>query len=118
MKLVNFTKEVLYVYDVGGTLVELPPDPRHVGLVSVGEHRKVEDEEGHQFSLNIRRVTEIKGLPKPNGEVLYIVPIEVAMAVQSLRDDVVYSTEVSQVRDAEGELKRITHLRRIVSEID
>lgn len=117
MKLINFTKDVLHVYDAQGSLVDLPPDPRHLGIVAVGEHHIVEDEAGRRFSLNVRRVTEIKGLPEPNGEAVYIVPIEVAMAVQAARADVVFPAEVTDVRDAAGAIQHITHLRRVVSDM-
>lgn len=117
MKLVNLTKEVLHLYDAGGALVALPPDPRHLGVVAVGEHRAVEDEAGHRFSLNVRHVKEIKGMPEPSGEAVYIVPVEVAMALQDSREDVVFAAEEAEVRNTEGRLQRITHLRRIVSRL-
>lgn len=116
MALVNLTKRPLALYDTDGAVVELPPDARHVGIVAVGEHRTVADGAGHTFSLNVQTVTEVKGMPEPDGAV-YIVPVEVAMALQATRDDVVFPAEEVQVRDADGQLRRITHLRRIVSRL-
>ena len=117
MKFVNLTKAPVRLHDTGGALVELPPDPRHIGVVAVGEHRSVEDDEGRRFSLSVRTVTEIKGMPEPEAGTVYIVPAEVAMVLQPVREDVVFAAEEADVRDAEGRRQRITHLRRIVSRL-
>ena len=114
--LVNLTKRPLLLYDTDGAVVELAPDPRHLGLVAIGEHRTVAGADGHTFSLNVQTVKEVKGLPEPDGAV-YIVPVEIAMALQATRDDVVFPAEEAQVRDAAGQLRRITHLRRIVPKL-
>lgn len=117
MKLVNLTKQTLRLYDTGGALVETPPDARHLGVVAVGEHRTVRDEAGHTFSLNVRTVTEIKGMPPPEDGTVYVVPVEVAMALQGLRDDVVFPAEEAVVKGPDGGAHRVTHLRRIVSRL-
>ncbi len=117
MKLINLTKRTLTLYDTDGTLVEVPPDARHLGMVALGEHRTARDEAGRTFSLNVQTVTEIKGMPEPEDDVLYIVPVELAMVVQQHRDDVAFPAEEAQVRDANGQPRRVTHLRRIVSRI-
>lgn len=114
MKLVNLTKRPLTLYDTEGELVEVPPDPRHIGIAALGEHQTVEDEDGHAFSLNVRHVNDIKKMPEPQDDTLYIVPPEVAMVLQTRRADVAFPAEDTQLRDGEGRLRRITHLRRIV----
>lgn len=115
MKLVNLTKHVIMLYDTAGNLVEVAPDARYLGVVAVGEHLAVEDGAGHTFSLNERRVTEVKGMPEPESDLLYVVPIEVAMALQEHRTDVAFPAEEAEVRDAKGRLRRVTHLRRVLS---
>lgn len=115
MKLVNLTKRSLTLYDTQGELVEVPPDPRHIGVKALGEHQTIEDESGHIFSLNVRRVQEIKKMPEPEEGTLYVVPAEVAMALQAHREDVAFPAGEAQVRDGEGQLQRITHLRRVLS---
>lgn len=115
MNLVNLTKSPLTLYDTEGTVVEVPPDPRHIGVEALGEHRTVEDGDGHVFSLNVRRVTDVKKMPAPEDGTLYIVPPEVAMALQEHREDVAFPAEEAQVRDAGGQLRRVTHLRRVLS---
>ncbi len=117
MKLVNLTKRPLMLYDTHGDLVELAPDARHLGVVAVGEHRAVEDGAGRTFSLNERRVTEIKGMPEAEDGTLYIVPVEVAMALQERRADVAFPAEEAEVPDAGGRLRRVTHLRRVLSRL-
>ena len=117
MKLVNLTKRPLLLYDTQGELVEIAPDARHIGVVAVGEHRVVEDEAGHTFSLNERRVTEVKGMPDPEEGALYIVLAEVAMVLQGHRPDVAFPAEEAEVRDAGGRLRRVTHLRRVLSSL-
>ena len=115
MRLVNLTKHPLTLHDKQGTLVEVAPDPRHIGVEAVGEHRTVEDGQGHAFSLNERRVTDVKKMPEPEDGTLYVVSPEVAMALQGHRADVAFpAEEEAQVRDAEGRLRRVTHLRRVV----
>lgn len=117
MRLVNLTKKPCLLYDTDGVLVELPPDPRHIGLVAVSDHRTIRHENGSVFSLNVRTVTDIKGMPEPEDGTLYLVPVEVAMVLQETREDVVFPAEEAQVRSAEGHLQRITHLRRLVSRL-
>lgn len=117
MKLVNLTKQPLRLYDAEGELVEIPPDPRHVGVVALGEHRRVKDEAGHVFSVNVRRVQDIKLMPEPEEDTLYIVPVEVAMVLQERREDIVFPAEESHVRGEEGTLHRVTHLRRVISRL-
>lgn len=117
MKLVNLTKRPLTLYDTQGERVDVPPDPRYIGIAAMGEHHTIEDETGHSFSLNVRYVREIKGLPNPEENTLYIVPVEVAMALQGQRDDVVFPAVEAQVRGRSGRFQRITHLRRIVSRV-
>ncbi len=115
MTLVNLTKHPLTLHDTDGELVEVPPDPRHIGISALGEHQTVEDEEGHVFSLNVRYVDEVKKMPAPTDDTLYIVPKEVAMVLQEDRDDVAFPAEDSQIRDGEGRLRRVTHLRRVLN---
>ncbi len=114
MRLVNLTKRPLRLHDTDGNVVELAPDPRHVGLVSVGDHGTIDDADGHRFSLNVQRVRGVKGLPEPEKDTMYVVPIEVAMAIQHKREDVAYAAEDADVRLANGESRRISHLRRLV----
>lgn len=83
-------------------------------MEALGDHRTVEDGEGHAFSLNERRVTDVKKMPEPEEGTLYVVPPEVAMALQQHRQDVAFPAGEAQVRDAEGRLRRVTHLRRVV----
>lgn len=116
MKLVNLTKRPLRLYDTRGELVEIPPDPRHVGVVALGEHQTVENGT-HTFSLNVRHVKDLKGMPAPEEDTLYIVPVEVAMALQEVRKDIAFPAEEAKVRDGTGRLQRVTHLRRIVSRL-
>lgn len=117
MRLVNLTKHPLSLYDTEGELVEILPDPRHIGVVALGEHRRVEDEEGRAFSLSVRRVKDVKLMPEPEDGTLYIVPVEVAMVLQVVREDVVFPAEEARVRTREGQLQRVTHLRRVVSQL-
>ena len=115
MKLINLTKHPLTLHDTQGALVEVPPDPRHIGVEALGEHRTVEDGQGHAFSLNVRRVTDVKKMPDPEDGTLYVVPPEVAMALQEHREDVAFPAEEAQVRGADGRLRRVTHLRRVLN---
>lgn len=114
MKLINLTGQAFSLYDRTGELVEFAADPRYVGLVAVGDHQAVEDESGHTFSLTIRRIRGIKGMPEPDAGTLYVVPTEVAMTLQEDRDDVAYLAEDSDVRSSDGKRHRISHLRRTV----
>lgn len=114
MRLVNLTKHPLWLHDTHGERIEIPPAAQHLGVVALGEHQTVEDEAGRTFSLNVRSVREIKGMPDPEAGTLYIVPVEVAMVLQERRDDVVFAAEDAEVRDPDGRLQRITHLRRVV----
>lgn len=115
MRLVNLTKQTVRLHDTEGVLVEIPPDPRHVGLVSVGEHRTISDENGHEFSLNVQRMRGVKGMPDPADGTLYLVPVEIALALQPTRTDVVYVGEDADIRMANGTTRRISHLRRLTS---
>lgn len=114
MRLVNLTKRSLTLRDTNGEAVKLAPDPRHIGLAAMGEHRAVDDGEGHTFSLTIQRVREVKAMPEPVEGTLYIVPVEVAMVLQEHRDDVAFPAEEVRVRDHEGQVRRVTHLRRVL----
>ncbi len=112
MKLVNLTGRPFALYDADGEPVDLMPDPRYVGLVSIGDHQSIRDDDGRVFSLNVRRVREVKGLPDPEDGTLYVVPVEVAMALRDSREDVVYLAEDAEVRSSDGRTRRISHLRR------
>ncbi len=112
MKLINLTGRSFSIFDTQGDPVDFAPDPRYVGLVAIGEHRSVKDDTGHEFSLNVRRVRGVKGMPDPENGVMYVVPVEVAMALQEDRDDVAYLAEEADVRVAGGSRRRISHLRR------
>lgn len=114
-RLVNLTKHPLTLYDVQGRPVTLPPDPRHVGPVGIGEHRTAEDEAGHVYSVNELQVRAVKGMPEPEAGTVFIVPVEVAMALQERRDDVVFAAENARVRDADGRMQHVSHLRRMLS---
>ena len=114
MKLVNLTGRPFSLYDAAGDLVRVEPDPRYVGLVAVGDHHTVEDGAGHTFSLNVRRIRGLKGMPEPEEGVLYVVPVEVAMAVQEDRQDVAYLAEDVDVQALNGDRHRISHLRRTI----
>lgn len=114
MKLVNLTGRPFSLYDVEGDLVRIEPDARFVGIVAVGDHHTVADDAGHTFSLNVRRIRGLKGMPEPEPGVLYVVPVEVAMALQEEREDVAYLAEEANVQSASGERHRISHLRRTV----
>ncbi len=114
MPLVNLTKHPLRLHDTNGEPIEVPPDPRHVGLVSVGEHGTVDTDHGHQFSVNVQHVRAVKGMPDPAPATLYVVPIEIAMALQQEREDVVYLAEDADVRLGNGRARRISHLRRLI----
>ena len=114
MKLVNLTGRSFSLYDVEGDLICIEPDPRYVGLVAIGDHHMVADGAGHTFSLNVRRIRGLKGMPEPEEGVLYVVPVEVAMAVQEERQDVAYLAEDADVQSVNGGRHRISHLRRTV----
>lgn len=117
MQLVNLTKQTLRLHDTNGTAVDFPPDPRHVGLVSVGDHATVDTGDGHRFSLNVQHVRGVKGMPEPADDTLYVVPVEIAIALHGRRDDVVYLAEHADVRLGDGEARRISHLRRLVPQL-
>ncbi len=114
MKLINLTGTRFSLYDSQGELVDIEPDARYVGLMAVGDHQSFEDASGHTFSLNVRRIRGIKGMPAPEDGAIYVVPLEVAMALQEDRDDVFYLAEDADVRSADGTRHRISHLRRTV----
>ena len=114
MRLVNLTKYPLTLCDTNGEAIEIPSDPRHVAIAGMGEHRAVDDGDGHTFSLNVRHVREVKGMPEPEEGTLFIVPVEVAMVLQEQREDVAFPAEEAAVRDGDGRLRRVTHLRRVV----
>ena len=118
MPLVNLTKHPLVLHDTRGDPIEVPPDPRHIGVVAMGEHRTVDDDRGHTFSWNIQTVREVKGMPDPEPGTLYVVPAEVAMALQAYREDVAFPADDAQVPGpAAGQIQRVTPLRRIVSRL-
>ncbi len=117
MKLINLTKHALNLHDTSGNAVEIPADARHLGVVALGDHRTVQNESGHAFSVNERHVTEIKGMPEPEDDTLLIVPVEVAMVLQQHRNDVVFAAEDEDVPGPDGRPQRITHLRRVVARI-
>lgn len=114
MELVNLTKRPLTLRTTDGEAVEIPPDPRHIGLAAMGEHRMVEDSAGRAFSLNIRRVRGVQAMPEPEEDTFFIVPVEVAMVLQERRDDVAFPGEDVHVRDRDGQVHRVTHLRRVL----
>lgn len=114
-KLVNLTKRTLRLHDTSGRPLELPPDPRHIGIVAVGEHHGVEVEAGRTLSINVRHVHEIKGMPDPEPGSWYIVPAEVAMALQGRREDVLFPADDEHVAGEDGRQRPVTHLRRVVS---
>ena len=117
MRLVNLTKDPLVLVDTSGTIVELPPDPRHIGIVGLSEHRVAGDDGGREFTLNIQYVKEIKGMPPPEDGTLFIVPVEVAMVLQERRDDIAFASEFSYARDADGSLRLVSRLKRVISRI-
>jgi hypothetical protein len=114
MPVVNLTKHPLRLVAASGEAVEFAPDARHVGLVSVGDLEPVEDEAGHRFTLSVRRVTGFKGLPEPEPGTLYVVPVEVAMALAGSRDDVAFVAEEATHPVSSGGTARVSVLRRIV----
>ena len=116
-RVVNLTKQPLTVHDTEGRPFQLPPDPRHLGVVAGGDHRTVEVEEGRRLSVNVRAVQEIKGMPEPEAGTMYVVDVEVAMALQGRRTDVVFASE-ERVPGPDGRARPVTHLRRIVPDLD
>lgn len=112
--LINLTKRPIRLHDTEGRAVEIAPDPRHVGLTSIGEHETVDDGNGHRFSVNVQRVRGVKGMPDPEENTIYVVPVEIAMAMQARRSDVVYVAEDARVRVGDGPPRRISHLRRLI----
>lgn len=118
MRIVNLTGKSFALYAADGELVDVAPDARYVGLVSIGDHRTIHDENGRSFSLNVRRIRDVKGLPDPAEGSLYVVPIEVAMALGESREDVVYLAEEEEVRSADGRTRRVSHLRRTVTSFE
>lgn len=114
MKLINLTGRAFFLHDRSEVLVEFAADPRYVGLVAVGDHQAVEDDSGHTFSLTTRRIRGIKGMPEPETSTIYVVPVEVAMALQEDRDDIVYLAEDADVRSSDGTRHPVSHLRRTV----
>lgn len=113
MPVVNLTKRPLRLVDADGQPAEVPPDARHVGLVSVGDFEHVEDG-GRRFALSVRRVTALKGMPEPEPGVLYVVEPEVAMALAGGRNDVAFVAETSDHPAPSGGTARASVLRRIV----
>lgn len=118
MNLVNLTGHPFALYDADGELVDVSPDPRYVGLVSIGDHRTIHDENGRAFSLNVRRIRDVKGLPDPAEGTIYVVTIEVAMALRDSREDVVYLAEEAEVRSSDGQTRRVSHLRKTVTSLE
>lgn len=115
MPLVNLTNQTLHLHTSDGTVLDLAPDARYVGLAATSDHQTV-IHNGHTVSLTVRRADGIKGLPDPAPDTTYIVPVEVAWAVGDERDDVVYPAETTEVKDA-GTTVRVSHLRRLVSSL-
>src|SRR5690606_5718179 len=87
---------------------------RYVAITGIGDHRAVTDERGRAFSINERRVTGVKGMPDPQPGAIYVVPVEIAMALQEERPDVVYLAEDAEIRGEAGKMQRVSHLRRTV----
>ncbi len=117
MKLVNLTKEVCLIYNTSGEVLQIEPDAKHIGIVGIGDHQILSTDDGHEVSLNLQMVSEIKGMPAPAKGVIYIVPVEIAIALQGTRDDVVFLAEDRAVNSLDGKIQRITHLRRIISRL-
>ncbi|MEM1115950.1 MAG: hypothetical protein AAF845_13440 [Bacteroidota bacterium] len=113
MPVVNLTKRTLTLVAPSGEAVEVAPDARHVGLVSVGDAEHVEHD-GHRLALSVRRVTGLKGMPDPEADVLYVVETEVAMALAGSRDDVAFVAETLPHPLPSGGTVRVSVLRRIV----
>ncbi|MEM0961192.1 MAG: hypothetical protein AAGK21_01470 [Bacteroidota bacterium] len=116
MPIVNLTKRALTLLSAEGDAVEVAPDARHVGLVSVGEVEHVEDG-GRRFALSVRRVTGLKGMPAPEPGALYVVEPEVAMALAGERADVAFVAETSRQPLSAGGTVRVSVLRRVVPAI-
>ena len=116
MPVVNLTKRPLSLLDASGEPAEIPPDARHVGLVSVGEVEHVADGE-RRFALSVRRVTALKGMPPPEADTLYVVEPEVAMALAGSRDDVAFVAETADHPVPSGGTARASVLRRIVPDL-
>jgi hypothetical protein len=114
MNLINLTRETIALQDRDGRVVEIPPDPRYVGSVSIGDHLYVEDEEGRAFPLNVQVVAEVKGMPEPREGTFYIVPVELAMALQDTRDDVAFAAEHTAPPHEPDGRPVATLLRRVV----
>lgn len=114
MPIVNLTKRPLRLLAASGESVEIAPDARHVGLVSLGDVEHVEDEAGHRFALSVRRVTGFKGLPDPAPDTLYVVPVEVAMGLAGGRDDIAFVAEEASHPVSNGGTVRVSVLRRVV----
>jgi hypothetical protein len=115
--IVNLTKRTLTLLAADGEAVEVAPDARHVGLVSVGEVEQV-GHDGRRVALSVRRVTGLKGMPDPEPGALYVVEPEVAMGLAGSRDDVAFVAEASRQPVLSGGTVRVSVLRRIVPAID
>ncbi len=115
-RLVNLTGRPLRLFDAHGEAVDVPADARHLGVVAVGDHGAAGDAAGHVFSLNVRTVTEVKGMPEPEAGTLCVVPVEVAMVLQASRADVVFAADET-VLGPDGRGRAVTHLRRVVSRL-
>lgn len=113
MKIVNLTRRSIRLHDTSGKAVDLPADPRHVGLASVTDHQQLDDGNGHRFSVTVQRVREVKGMPEREDGTVFVVPVDVAMSLQGTRDDVVFISEDAEIPDGAHPM-RISHLRRLI----
>lgn len=116
MPIVNLTKSTLTLRTAGGKPVRVPPDARHVGLVSVGDVVHV-GHEGARVPLSVRRATGLKAMPDPAPDTLYVVGVEVAMALAGRRDDVAFVAETSRHPAPGGGTAQVSILRRIVPDL-
>lgn len=117
VEVINLTREPLELVDGAGRPITIPPDPRHLGIVSIGEHRAVRIAPDRALPLNVQFVSEVKGLPDPSGNTIFVVPVEIAMALQQRREDVYFLSEDAVGTGTTGS-HPVRRLRRIVSQID
>ena len=115
-RLVNLTGRPLRLFDTRGEAVDVPADARHLGVVAVGDHGAAGDADGHVFSLNVRTVTEVKGMPEAEDGTVFVVPVEVAMVLQATRADVAFAADET-VLGPGGQARAVTHLRRVVARL-
>lgn len=117
MEIINLTKKTLVLLDAADRVVEIRPDARHVGIVATTERAYAAFDSDRRIPLSVQQVSGVNAMPAPVEETIYVVPSEVAMALQSVREDVYFPAEVQRVRDADGVLRDVTPLRRITSNI-